>query len=138
MFSEALKEMGQLLFEQALWLRVVFLIGGLVVLLFLLYLLLSFLFFPVMYLFNRLTDKNQSNTLSREELLLGELTEKIQGASIGEVMAVDHATARSTYPAKLYREEEQKENRVLRKGSKVLIVGFDDQGVALVVERNRI
>ena len=91
-----------------------------------------------MYLFNRLTDKNQSNPLSKEELLIGELTEKITGFSTGEVMAVDGMSARSLYPAHLYRETEQESGLLLPKGTKVLIVGFNDQGIALVVEKKSI
>lgn len=136
--GEIVTEMNQLLLEQPLWLQVFTWIVAVVTVVFVLYLLLSLIFFPLMYLFNRLTDKNKSNPLSREDLLIGELTERIQGSSIGEVMAIDNRSARSSYPAKLYRETEQQENLLLPKGSTVLIVGFDDQGIALVVERNSI
>lgn len=138
MLREAFTEINQLLLGQSVWMQILAWLLVIIVVVFVVYLLLSLLFFPLMYLFNRLTDKNKSNPLSREELLIGELTEKIQGASIGEVMAVGDRSARSSYPAKLYREKEQQEELLLPKGSKVLIVGFDEQGIALVVERNSI
>lgn len=98
------------------------------------YLIVSLLFFPGMYLFNRLTDRNQSNSLSKEELFLGQLTLRIRGESIGEVMETGSQEARSTYPAKLFREKDRVSGLELEKGTKVIIIEFDDQGIAWVVE----
>lgn len=98
------------------------------------YLLVSLLLFPLMYFFNRLTDKNQSNPLSKDEVLLGRLTLKIYGDSIGEVMEVGSKEARSTYPAKLFREKDRLAGVKLEKGTNVIIIEFDNQGIALVVE----
>lgn len=98
------------------------------------YLLVSLLLFPLMYFFNRLTDKNQSNPLSKDEVLLGRLTLKIHGDSIGEVMEVGSKEARSTYPAKLFREKDRLAGVKLEKGTNVIIIEFDNQGIALVVE----
>lgn len=134
MFREVLHDVTNYLATQSLLVQT---ISWLVIILLLIvgfYLLVSLLFFPGMYLFNRLTDKNKSNSLSREELLLGQLTLKIHGDSVGEVMEVGSQTARSTYPARLYREKDRKETVLLEKGTKVIIIEFDDQGVAWVIE----
>lgn len=98
------------------------------------YLLISLLFFPFMYLFNRLTDKNKSNPLSKKDVLLGKLTLKIHGDSIGEVMEIGSKEARSTYPAKFFREKDRLSGLKLEKGTNVIIIEFDDQGIALVIE----
>jgi hypothetical protein len=98
------------------------------------FLLFSLLLGPFMWLFNRLTDKNRSNVLGHEDFLIGELTEKITGNSLGEVMEVGSKTARSVYPARFYKEEDIREMRELPVGSKVIIVDFDKKGIALVVE----
>lgn len=137
MVNELIHEVNQLLVNQPSFIQVTVWLLIIVVIIFVVYLLLSLLLFPAMYIYNRLTDKNKSNPLSREELLMGELTEKIQGHSVGEVVAIE-GDARSSYPAKLYREIEQQDALLLPKGTKVLIVGFDDRGIALVVERNSI
>ena len=133
-----IESLFQELMNQSGWIQVIIWLLILISILIVGYLLLSLLFFPLMYLFNRLTDKNQSNPLSKEELLIGELTEKITGFSTGEVMAIDGMSARSLYPAQLYREREQESGLLLPKGTKVLIVGFNDQGIALVVEKKSI
>ena len=133
-----IESLFQELMNHSGWIQVIIWLLILISILIVGYLLLSLLFFPLMYLFNRLTDKNQSNPLSKEELLIGELTEKITGFSTGEVMAVDGMSARSLYPAQLYREPEQESGLLLPKGTKVLIVGFNDQGIALVVEKKSI
>jgi hypothetical protein len=98
------------------------------------FLLFSLLLGPFMWLFNRLTDKNRSNVLGHEDFLIGELTEKITGNSLGEVMEVGSKTARSVYPARFYKEKDIREMRELPVGSKVIIVDFDKKGIALVVE----
>ena len=133
-----IESLFQELMNHSGWIQVIIWLLILISILIVGYLLLSLLFFPLMYLFNRLTDKNQSNPLSKEELLIGELTEKITGFSTGEVMAVDGMSARSLYPAQFYRETEQESGLLLPKGTKVLIVGFNDQGIALVVEKKSI
>ena len=133
-----IESLFQELMNHSGWIQVIIWLLILISILIVGYLLLSLLFFPLMYLFNRLTDKNQSNPLSKEELLIGELTEKITGFSTGEVMAVDGMSARSLYPAQLYRGTEQESGLLLPKGTKVLIVGFNDQGIALVVEKKSI
>lgn len=138
MLSRAISEVNELLVNQSVFVQIFAWVILIVVVVFAFYLLLSLLLAPGMYFYNRLTDRNKSNPISREELLIGELTEKIQGSSVGEVMSIDNRDARSSYPAKLYRETEQQRNVSLPKGTKVLIVGFDDQGIALVVERNSI
>ncbi|MBS5959447.1 MULTISPECIES: hypothetical protein [Enterococcus] len=110
------------------WLIVLF------VLIFAVFLLFSLLLGPFMWLFNRLTDKNRSNVLGHEDFLIGELTEKIVGNTLGEVMEIGSKTARSVYPAKFYKEEDIREKRELPVGTKVIIVDFDKKGIALVVE----
>ena len=87
-----------------------------------------------MWLFNRLTDKNRSNVLGHEDFLIGELTEKIVGNTLGEVMEIGSKTARSVYPAKFYKEEDIREKRELPVGTKVIIVDFDKKVLLLVVE----
>ncbi|WP_122645485.1 hypothetical protein [Enterococcus mediterraneensis] len=100
----------------------------------LLFALFSLLITPFMMLYNRLTDRNKSNVLDTEDYVLGELTEKIQGASLGEVMETGSGTARSVHPARLYRETDIQNDLLLPIGTKVLIIDFDSQGVALVVK----
>ena len=101
---------------------------------FILYLLFSLIFFPLMFLYNQLTDKNKSNVLGKEDYLIGELTTRLRGNSIGEVIEIGSETAISVYPAKFYREEDRNSNVVLPIGTKVLIIDFDEQGIALVVK----
>ncbi|CAI3258057.1 MULTISPECIES: hypothetical protein [Enterococcus] len=102
-----------------------------------LYLIFSLIFAPFMYLYNKWTDRNQSNSLSKEDYLLGELTVKIKGDSIGEVMETGSGHARATFPAKLFRPKDIKANLEIPAGSKVLIVEFDAEGRALVVNYPR-
>lgn len=101
---------------------------------FILYLLFSLIFFPLMFLYNQLTDKNKSNVLGKEDYLIGELTTRLRGNSIGEVIDIGSETAISVYPAKFYREEDRNSDVVLPIGTKVLIIDFDEQGIALVVK----
>ncbi len=129
-----LQEVNQILIKQPFLLRILFWLALMVLFIFCLYVFLSMVFFPLMYIYNRLTDKNQTNVLSKEDLLLGQLTEKIQGGSIGEVMETGSRNARSVYPARLYRLKDQEENILLPVGTKVLIIDFDEQGVALVIK----
>ena len=89
---------------------------------------------PFMWLYNRITDKNRSNVISRNEFVIGELTEKIVGDTIGEVMEIGSQGARSVYPARFFREEDRENNVRLPVGTKVIIVDFDKKGIALVVE----
>lgn len=98
-----------------------------------LYLIFSLIFAPFMYLYNQWTDRNQSNSLSKEEYVLGELTVKIKGDSIGEVMETGSGHARATFPAKLFRPKDIEANLEIPVGSKVLIVDFDSEGRALVM-----
>jgi len=106
------------------------------VLIVILYVLFSLLFFPLMALYNRLTDKNESNVMAQNEYLLGELTEKIEGSSVGEVMEIGSKTAHTVYPAKFYRTKDQENNLLLTVGTKVLIIDFDEKGRALVIKSN--
>ena len=129
-----LQEVNQILIKQPFLLRILFWLALMVLFIFCLYVFLSMVFFPLMYIYNRLTDKNQTNVLSKEDLLLGQLTEKIQGGSIGEVMETGSRNARSVYPARLYRLKDQEENILHPVGTKVLIIDFDEQGVALVIK----
>ncbi|OJG89712.1 hypothetical protein RV16_GL002254 [Enterococcus saccharolyticus] len=87
-----------------------------------------------MFLYNQLTDKNKSNVLGKEDYLIGELTTRLRGNSIGEVIEIGSETAISVYPAKFYREEDRNSDVVLPIGTKVLIIDFDEQGIALVVK----
>lgn len=133
-----LQELNQMLMKQPLLLKIIIGLMLISFVLFSLYLVLSFIFFPIMYLYNHLTDKNQTNVLSREDFLFGQLTEKIQGNTIGEVMEIGSESARSVYPAKFYRLQDQEENHFLPVGTKVLIIDFDEQGIALVVQSKNI
>lgn len=99
-----------------------------------LYLLFSLIFAPFMYLYNRLTDRNQNNSLNQDEYLLGQLTVKIQGDSVGEVMETGSGHAHATFPAKLFKSDEIANNHLLPAGTSVIIVEFDANGIALVVE----
>lgn len=103
---------------------------------FILYLIFSLLLFPLMFFYNVLTDKNKSNALTKDDYLLGELTTRVRGYSIGEVIDVGSGTAISSYPAKLFREEDRKNDVYLPTGTSVIIVDFDEQGVALVIKNN--
>lgn len=119
-----LPALGQLL----VWALLLFLLATVI------YLLFSLLLAPFMLLYNRLTDKNKSNVLANDDYVLGELTEKIHGTAIGEVMEIGSGEARSVHPARLYNEAEAHNGLLLPVGTKVLIIDFDDRGVALVVQ----
>jgi len=106
------------------------LVGGI----FVVFVAFSLLLGPFMWLYNRITDKNRSNVISRNEFVIGELTEKIVGDTIGEVMEIGSQSARSVYPARFFREEDRENNVRLPVGTKVIIVDFDKKGIALVVE----
>lgn len=108
----------------------ILIIGGLLVV----FLLFSIILAPLMWFYNRITDKNNSNVISQSDFLIGELTEKIVGPSMGEVMEIGSQTARSVYPARLYREEDRSNDMLLPVGTKVIIVEVDQKGIALVVE----
>ncbi|MGX7132287.1 hypothetical protein [Enterococcus songbeiensis] len=94
----------------------------------------SLLLTPFMMLYNRLTDRNKSNVLIEDDYVLGELTEKIHGDALGEVMETGSGSARSIHPARLFREKDIQENLLLPVGTKVLIIDFDREGIALVVK----
>jgi hypothetical protein len=104
---------------------------------FALYLLFALIFFPLMFLYNQLTDKNKSNVLGENDYLIGELTTRLRGNSIGEVIEIGSESAISVYPAKFYREEDRNSDVVLPSGTKVLIIDFDEKGIALVVKSNQ-
>lgn len=72
--------------------------------------------------------------MTHEDFLIGELTEKIQGSSMGEVMEIGSKEARSVYPAKLYKAEDVTKDVLLPVGTKVIIVDFDENGIALVIK----
>ena len=55
--------------------------------------LFSLILMPFMYLYNRLTDKNQSNVLAQKDYVIGELTERISGDSFGEVREIGSGDA---------------------------------------------
>ncbi|MCD5003331.1 hypothetical protein IV487_12755 [Enterococcus saccharolyticus] len=99
------------------------------------YLLLTLLFSPLLFLYNKLTDKNKNNVLKEDDFLMGELVTRIVGDSVGEVLEIGSGTALSSYPAKLYRKEDREKDILLPKGTQVLIIEFDAQGIALVVQR---
>ena len=96
--------------------------------------LFSLILMPFMYLYNRLTDKNQSNVLAQKDYVIGELTERISGDSFGEVREIGSGDASSVYPARFYREEDRQKQQGLPVGTKVLIIDFDQAGVALIVK----
>lgn len=102
------------------------------------YLLLTLLFSPLLFLYNKLTDKNRNNVLKEEDFLVGELVTRIVGDSVGEVLEIGSGTALSSYPAKLYRMEDREKEILLPKGTQVLIIEFDAQGIALVVQRDNL
>lgn len=97
-------------------------------------LLFSLILSPFMWLYNRFTDKNTSNVMAKDDFVMGELTEKIHGSAIGEVMEIGSEQARSIHPARLYREADAANGLLLPVGTKVLIIDFDERGIALVVE----
>ena len=99
------------------------------------YLLLSVCFAPGMYLYNKLTDKHQSNVDEEKTYYLGEITLKIQGKGYGEVLDTEH---QSLYPARLFQLDEQEADILYSVGTKVLIIEFDQEGVARVVRANPI
>lgn len=116
---------------------VIQLLGWLILLvgvIFVVFVAFSLLLGPFMWLYNRITDKNRSNVISRNDFVIGELTEKIVGDTIGEVMEIGSQSARSVYPARFFREEDRENNVRLPVGTKVIIVDFDKKGIALVVE----
>ena len=58
-----IESLFQELMNHSGWIQVIIWLLILISILIVGYLLLSLLFFPLMYLFNRLTDKNQSNPI---------------------------------------------------------------------------
>ena len=100
-------------------------------------LLFSLLFSPFMWLYNRFTDRNRSNVLNENEFVTGELTVKIQGISTGEVRETGSGTAFSVHPARLFDEKEIAAGTFYPIGTKVLIIEFDESGVALVVRNQQ-
>lgn len=98
-------------------------------------LLFSLLFSPFMWLYNRFTDRNRSNVLPESEFVTGELTVKIQGNSTGEVR--ETGSAFSVHPARLFDEKEIAAGTFYPIGTKVLIIEFDEAGVALVVRNQQ-
>lgn len=97
------------------------------------YLLLSVCFAPMMYLYNKITDRNQSNVAEERTYYLGEVTLKIQGKGYGEVLDTEH---QSLYPARLFQLDEQQAEVLYPVGTKVLIIEFDREGVARVAKAN--
>ncbi|WP_368250747.1 hypothetical protein [Enterococcus sp. 2201sp1_2201st1_B8_2201SCRN_220225] len=98
-------------------------------------LLFSLLFAPFMWLYNRLTDGNQNNVMPEADYVTGELTAKIHGKSTGEVMETS-SSGGSVHPARLFDEDEIAKDTLYPVGTKVLIIAFDESGIALVV-RNK-
>ncbi|MGL9731200.1 hypothetical protein [Enterococcus sp. DIV0756] len=127
-------QLNQMLTQYPLLVRgiVWFLLLGLLLVIVLL--LFSLVFSPLMLLYNKLTDKNKSNVIAEVDYLFGQLTEKITGDSIGEVMVIESGDARTSYPAKLYRPEDVAAKVSLPVGAQVLIIDFDPAGVALVTK----
>lgn len=99
-------------------------------------LLFSLLFSPFMWLYNRVTDRNRSNVLTEDEYVTGELTVKIHGKSTGEVMKTGSGGG-SVHPARLFDEAEIASNTLYPIGTKVLIIDFDESGIALVVRNQQ-
>lgn len=117
-----------LLGKLILWLA----IAGVFLLIF--YLVISLILGPFMWLYNHWTDRNTSNVPKEEDFILGELTSRIVGSKIGEVMIIDENSARSTHPAQLFKRKELPADYTLPIGTKVLVVSFDEKGIAQVVE----
>lgn len=126
----------EFIFAQPTYLQWILMALVVLVVLVIFYLLFSLLFSPLMYLFNWLTNRNESNTAAKKDYLIGKLTLRIEGQGIGEVMEVGSQSASSVYPAKLYRQKEREENLLLKAGTKVLIIDFDEKGRALVVRQD--
>lgn len=133
-----IKQLQEFPSDQVLWIQIGYwlFVGSAIGIL--IYFLLSVLLLPIMYVYNLLTDRNKSNVLSESDYLIGELTTRIKGNSVGEVLEVGSGTALSMYPAKLYREQDRLEQLELPKGTQVLIIGFDTQGIALVVKNKKL
>ncbi|GCF95768.1 hypothetical protein NRIC_36590 [Enterococcus florum] len=102
------------------------------------FLLFSLLLTPLMLMYNKVTDKNRSNVATENDHLLGELTERIYGDSVGEVMVINSGDARATYPARLYRSDDVAAEQLLPVGTQVLIIDFDQSGIALVAKNQSI
>ncbi|MGX7196636.1 hypothetical protein [Enterococcus olivae] len=136
MITSTIDFLNGLILTQPLYIKAIVWIIFFLLVIFALYLLSAALFFPLMFLYNQLTDKNESNVLGKEDYLLGELTTRLRGDFVGEVIEIGSGTAISVYPAKFYREEDRKSDLVLPAGTRVLIIDFDPQGVALVVKSN--
>lgn len=94
-----------------------------------LYVLFSFLLAPILWLYNQVTDKNRSNVDVETQYDIGEITVKIVGNRYGEVRDNEH---QSLYPARLFQQQEQENQEVYEVGTKVLIIEFDQEGVARV------
>lgn len=108
-------------------------VAGIFLLIF--YLLISLILGPFMWLYNRLTDRNVSNVPKEKDFIVGELTGRIVGSNLGEVMITDESSGRSTHPAQLFKRRDLPPDYILPIGTKVLIIDFDEKGVAQVVER---
>jgi hypothetical protein len=115
----------------AIWILVCLLV------LFILYLLFMIVFFPGMYLYNKMTDRNKSNVMAEDDYLIGELTTRIRGHGMGEVIDTSSGMGFSVHSARLYREEDRESGLTLPVGTEVLIIDFDADGVALVVENKK-
>ncbi len=138
MIDQWIMQLKRLLVDQSTFVKGFVWIILLALLVLVVYVIFSLLFFPLMTLYNRLTDKNKTNVMAQNEYLIGELTEKIQGDSIGEVMEIGSHAARTVYPAKFYRTKDREEGLLLAIGTKVLIIDFDEKGCALVIKSNQL
>lgn len=87
------------------------------------FIIINLIFFPGMAVFNRLTDKNQTNTPSNEKLTLARCTQRIRPEKLGEIQVIDSG---NIFPAKLYQQEES-----IEAGETVLIIQIVD-GIASV------
>lgn len=87
------------------------------------FVLINLIFFPGMALFNRLTDKNKTNTLSNEKLILARCTQRIRPEKLGEIQVIDSG---NIFPAQLYQQ-----TKSIEVGETVLIIQIVD-GIASV------
>ncbi len=136
MILQVVDQINQLMLQQPMYVKWLIWSGIALVGFIALYLLLTIIFSPLMLLYNKWTDKNKSNALKEADYLIGELTTRILGDSVGEVMEIGSKTAVTVYPAKLYRAEDRQNKLLLPQGTKVLIIEVDQHGVAFVVKSN--
>ena len=96
-------------------------------------LILTFLLLPLMQIFNALTDKNKSNLINKDDLLIGVVTEDISATKTGEILIVDKHGSK-IYPARLYDTQQSTDIELTQKTS-IIVIDFKDN-VALVVKNN--